>query len=300
MVNVRSSLSAGIAASLVAAAAGVAMVSPVATAPLPVMASPAVQLSALAAALPQPAASKPTKPVTGPFGGGGTATSAGQRIINSYNAIQPWAQYSVDLGAWGVGFMPFPVSLAAPQMTIGYSGVEPITQAGVYSVAYALDGKWKLIGPTVKNGVDTAYANVVRGEIGWVTSYFPPLPPIGGGASLVTPKVAARATAATPSAAVPGVKPATAPKVVAPQAPVSIVSVPADPAPAVEVLPEAKAAPVVSARVVSAPSPAAASAAPSETAAKSSSVTRGHKSMRTAAKGNPGAASSVKAGRGTR
>lgn len=317
MVSVRSHLSTGIAAGLLAAAAGPAMVSPAATAPLPVMASPVVQLSALAAALPRPAAAQPTQPGTGPFGGG-TASSPGQLIINSYNALQPWAQYSVDLGAWGVGFLPFPVSLAAPQMTIGYSGVEALSQAAVYSLAYALDGKWNLIGPTVKNGVDAAYGNVVRGEIGWIASYFPPAPPIRGGASVAAPKAAARAAAAIPSVATsisaPGVKPAAAAKVVAPQAPVITVSVPAGPDRAIEAPPDTPATPALSrgtARVgQSVPAPAAVAAtraadvatepdvtsesdvssAPPETTARQAPETRGHKSTRNAAK----------AGRGTR
>jgi len=275
------------------------------------MASPAVQLSAIAAALPKPTAAKPTKPGTGPFASAGTAGSAGQVLINGYNTIQPWAQYSVDLGAWGVGFLPFPVSLAAPQMTIGYSGVEALSQATVYSLAYALDGKWNLIGPTVKNGVDAAYGNVVRGELNWITSYFPPAPPIRG-ASVVAPKAAALAAAATPSvaatAAAPGAKPPAAAKVVAPQVPVSTVSVPADPVPAVEAPQAAPATPALSrvtARIQqSAPAPAPAAAisavdiasepdispAPSDTAAKQAPAGRGHK----------GARNSPKAGRATR
>ena len=101
-VRVKSSLAAGIAAGLVAVGTGVAVVSPVAATPPPVMASPAVQLSALAATLPLPAAAKPpTKPTTNPFGGGNPSDSPGQRIINSYNALQPWVQYGVDLSAWG-------------------------------------------------------------------------------------------------------------------------------------------------------------------------------------------------------
>ena len=85
-VSVRSSLAAGVAAAVLAAGAGLAAVSPIAAAPLPVTASPAVQLSALAVSLP-----KPTKPVlTNPFGGRRRSTP-GERIINGYNAIEPWA-----------------------------------------------------------------------------------------------------------------------------------------------------------------------------------------------------------------
>lgn len=195
-VSVRSYLAVGIAAAMISAGTGAAVVSPVAAAPLPVMASPAVQLSALATALPLPAAAKPpTKPTTSPFGGGDPSDTPGQRIINSYNALEPWVQYGVDLSAWGVGFLPWPVNLAAPQMTIGYSGVSALSQAVVYSVAYAVDGQPELIGPTLKNGVQTAATNVVQGEIGWIRSYFPPLPPLGGAATVIAPKAVARAAA---------------------------------------------------------------------------------------------------------
>ena len=257
VVDVRSALSAGIAAGLVAAACGAAVMSPVATAPLPVMASPAVQLSALAAALPQPAAAKPTKPGTGPFGGGGAAGSPGQRIINGYNAIQPWVQYSVELGAWGVGWLPFPINLAAPQMTIGYSGIEPLSRATVYSVAYALDGQWNLIAPTVKNGIDTAYTNVVRGEISYVASYFPPRPPLGGGAAVATPALSrARVKQSVPA-------------------------------------PAAAAAAAAAAVAVDMASEPAGSSASSATTGRQAPATREHKSTRTAAKRTPGAASSA-------
>lgn len=53
MINVRSALSAGLA--------GAAVISPVTAPPMPVMISPAVQLSALVASLPRPAAI--TKPL---------------------------------------------------------------------------------------------------------------------------------------------------------------------------------------------------------------------------------------------
>lgn len=212
MGSVRSSLTVGVAATVLAAGAGAAVVMPAVAAPLPMMATPAVQLSALVASLPRPAAAKPTKPITGPFAGGITG-SISDWIINSYNAVQPWVQYSVDLGAWGVGFMPFPISVAAPQMTIAYSGIEPLAQASVYSFAYAVGGKWNLIGPTVKNGVDVAYGNFVGGQIGWITSFFPPAPPLRG-AAVTAPKAAA---AVATAASAPGVRPAAPATVLAPQ-----------------------------------------------------------------------------------
>ncbi len=327
VVNVRSAFSAGVAASLLAAGAGTAVVSPALTAPLPVMASPAVQLSALMSALPKPsAATKPTKPTTGPFPGG-AAGSISDWIINSYNTVQPWIQYSVDLGAWGVGWMPFPINYAAPQMIIGYSGIEPLAQAGVYSAAYALAGQWELIGPTVKNGVETAYGNFVRGQIGWVTSFFPPPPPLGG-ASVAAPKAFARVAAsslAAPAARSAPAKPTAAATASVPAAPAqTVVSQPlssadADAAPAVPTAAQsARVAPRRSiARVQrSTPAPAAAVTAPAgaDTAAgtpapraaaaaaatSSTPRTRAHQSTRAGAKGSPGAAGSAKASRARR
>ena len=106
-------------------------------------------------------------------------------------------------------------------MIIGYSGVSALNQAAVYSVAYALDGQQDLIGPTLKNGVQTAVNNIVQGEISWIASYFPPRPPINGGATVAAPTAPVRAAASTPSIAATGSgeKPATTAKAVTPQAP---------------------------------------------------------------------------------
>ncbi|MFM9034253.1 MAG: hypothetical protein ACKOQ4_08195 [Mycobacterium sp.] len=174
MESVRSCLSVGLAAGMVAAAA---LASPAPARPLPALAAPAIHLSAVVAALPQPAAGvRPTKPAAGPFPTG-PAGSAGEGIINAYNAIEPWVQYSVELGAWAVSWLPWPIGLAAPQMNIAYNAIQPITQASVYSLAYLIDGEFDLIGPTLANGVRTGVDNLVRGEASWIASFFPPLPP---------------------------------------------------------------------------------------------------------------------------
>ena len=209
MDSVRSCLSAGLAAGMVAAAA---LTSPAPARPLPVLTAPAIQLSAAVAALPQPAASaRPTRPTTGPFPSG-PAASAGQGIINAYNAIEPWVQYSVELGAWTVSWLPWPIGLIAPQMNIGYSAIEPITQASVYSLAYLIDGQIDLIGPTLRNGVQTGVNNLVQGEAGWIASFFPPLPPRTRQVLAGAAKNVARAAGSTarPPATVPATVPATA------------------------------------------------------------------------------------------
>ncbi|MBU3751075.1 MAG: hypothetical protein FGM52_11610, partial [Mycobacterium sp.] len=130
MTFVRSALSSGVATGLVFAGAGVAVLTPTAVAPVPALASPAVQLSAAVAALPQSAAALPSIPEA--LAPAGPAGSAGEWIINGYNAVQPWIQYGVHLGAWAVGWLPWPISLAAAQMNIAYSSVEPVSQALVY------------------------------------------------------------------------------------------------------------------------------------------------------------------------
>lgn len=263
VVGVRSPLlSAGLAAAVLAAGAGVAVVSPVATAPLPVTASPTVQLSALAISLP-----KPTKPLTNPFGGN-TGATPGERIINGYNAIQPWAQYGVELSAWTVGWAPWPIGLIAPQMNIGYSAVEPLSRATVYSVAYAVDGQFDLIQPTIKNGIQTSVNNLVQGELGWIASFFPPLPPIRGAAAVKLPKAPVRAAATTAAAAPKRAAAAVVPRV------------------------KPAAATAVS-------KPAAAVQAPA-TEARKSPAPRTHKGTRSAAKRAPGAAGSEKSGRSGR
>jgi hypothetical protein len=202
MVSVRSCLSAGLAAGVLTAAAGSVALVPLSAPPLPALASPAVQLRAAIAALPLPAAALPNIPDPIDVGSG---DSAGDAIINGYNAIEPWVQYSVELGAWAVGWLPWPIGLAAPQMIIAYSGIQPVTQALVYSTAYLIDGEFDLIGPTITNGIQTGVDNVIAGEISWFASFFPPLPPIQfpvlpGAATAPADAVGAEAPAPKPAA----------------------------------------------------------------------------------------------------
>jgi hypothetical protein len=202
MVSVRSCLSAGLAAGVLTAAAGSVALVPLSAPPLPALASPAVQLRAAIAALPLPAAALPNIPDPIDVG---SADSAGDAIINGYNAIEPWVQYSVELGAWAVGWLPWPIGLAAPQMIIAYSGIQPVTQALVYSTAYLIDGEFDLIGPTITNGIQTGVDNFIAGEISWFASFFPPLPPIQfpvlpGAATAPADAVGAEAPAPKPAA----------------------------------------------------------------------------------------------------
>jgi hypothetical protein len=232
MVSVRSYLSAGLAAGLLTAAAGSVALAPVNAPPLPALASPAVQLRAAIAALPLPAAALPSIPDPIDVGSAG---SAGDVIINGYNAIEPWVQYSVELGAWAIGWLPWPIGLAAPQMNIAYSGIEPVTQALVYSTAYLIDGEFDLIGPTITNGIQTGVDNFIQGEISWFASFFPPLPPIQfpvlpGAAT--APADAGRTEAPAPKAAATRSTPPAEP---APVDSVPVESVPVEPVESVPV-----------------------------------------------------------------
>lgn len=249
----------------------------------PVVVAPAVQLSAAMAALPQPAAAMPTfpDPFVGTVGG-----SAGDAIINGYNAIEPWVQYGVELSAWAVGWVPWPIGLAGPQATIVYSGIEPVTQAVVYSTAYLVDGMPELIPPTLANGVQTGITNFWQGEVSWIAGFLPPLPPI----SFPPLPGATTAKAGNPAAAV--AEPAAAVSEVA-AAPAIAESAVAEPAPeAIAPAPSRTAQPARRAAVpavIAAPA-AAAAEAPSvaESVAKSVSevtpdpapVTKAHKATR--------------------
>ena len=202
MVSVRSCLSAGLAAGVLTAAAGSVALVPLSAPPLPALASPAVQLRAAIAALPLPAAAALPN-IPDPIDVG-SADSTGDSIINGYNAIEPWVQYSVELGAWAVSWLPWPIGLAGAQLNIAYSGIQPVTEALVYSTAYLIDGEFDLIGPTITNGIQTGVDNFIQGEISWIASFFPPLPPIQfpvfpGAAT--APADAARAEAPAPKPA---------------------------------------------------------------------------------------------------
>ncbi len=174
MLSIRSTLTVGVAASLVAAGVGTAAVTTVASAPLPTLVSPALELSAVVSALPAAAAfPTPPGPIVLP-----TGDSAGDWIINTYNAVEPWVDYGVELVSWAFSWLPWPIGLIGPQADILYSGWQPIGQSLAYSAAYLLDRQFELIVPTLVNGVKTGISNLVQNEIQWVLSFFPPLPPI--------------------------------------------------------------------------------------------------------------------------
>ena len=219
-VSMRSTLAAGLAAATVSAAAVVPVTLPGSAA----ITLPSIELSASVLPLNQPAAAaagavigdnapRPAAAALPAFPGPVTVSatgSASDTIINAYNAIEPWVQWGFEVAAWAVSYLPWPLGWLGQQINIAYNTGEPIVQALVYSFAYLIDGQFDLIGPTLISGVNTAVTNLVTGEIAWVLSFFPPLPPIsfpvlpGASVAARSAAVAAPAPARTRSAEAAG------------------------------------------------------------------------------------------------
>jgi hypothetical protein len=187
-VSMRTTLAAGLAAATMCAPTVVPMTHPGSA----TITLPSIELSASVLPFTQPAAAAagavlgddsprpaaaalPAFPVPVTVSATG---SAGDTIINAYNAIEPWAQWGFEVAAWAVGYLPWPLGWLGQEINIAYNTGEPIVQAVVYSFAYLIDGQIDLISPTLINGVNTAVTNLVTGEIAWVLSFLPPLPPI--------------------------------------------------------------------------------------------------------------------------
>ena len=212
-VSVRSYLAAG----LVTATLGAVAVVPVTLPRTDVVHLPSIELTAAVSPFSQPAATTAgavlgiadapgpaaaATAVVDPAPIASATGSAGDTIINAYNAIQPWVQWGFEVAAWAVSYFPWPIGWLGQQINIAYNTGEPIVQALVYSFAYLIDGQFDLIGPTLTNGVTTAVNNLVKGEIAWVLSFFPPLPPVSFPVFPVFPAAAAASrTAAAPAAA---------------------------------------------------------------------------------------------------
>jgi hypothetical protein len=122
--------------------------------------------------------------------------SAGEAIINTFNAVEPFVQYGFELAAWAAGYLPWPIGWLGQQINIAYNTGEPIVQALVYSFAYLIDGQFDLIGLTLSYGLNLAVTNFVEGEIAWLLSFLPPLPPLPPPPPFPTAAVASRAAAA--------------------------------------------------------------------------------------------------------
>ena len=237
-VSVRSFLAAGLAAATVSAV----MLVPVSTPRTDVLTlstdaftwssielssielSP-IELSAAVAALPAPFT--PATAATNPGPVAAATGSAGEAIINTFNAVEPFVQYGFELAAWAAGYLPWPIGWLGQQINIAYNTGEPIVQALVYSFAYLIDGQFDLIGLTLSYGLNLAVTNFVEGEIAWLLSFLPPLPPLPPPPPFPTAAVASRVAAAAVAARASADTPVTeAPAVTEPVAEASAVTEP--------------------------------------------------------------------------
>jgi hypothetical protein len=160
--------------------------------------TPLLQPSPTAAGLPAPTAAAEVA---------ASATSAGNVIINTYNALEPWVAYGFELADWALSFVPG-VWWISPAIDLAYFTAEPIVQSLVYSFAYLIDGQASLIGPTLADGINEAATNFVIFSFEWLYSIVP-LPPIPPFPSLPFASVASP-TAASQSAATRAGRSATA------------------------------------------------------------------------------------------
>ena len=231
IASTRSYLTAGLSAGLVLAATGAAVVAPTAGPPPIRVASPAV---ALTAAFPQ-------LPVVD-FSG--VAESPGDWIINAYGVVQPWVEYGVELFAWATEWLPWPIGLLAPQSDIIYSGWQPFAESVVYSFAFLVDGEFDLIVPTLSAGIQTGISNLVQGEIAWILSFFPPLPPIGIAAAEAAASARSAGRTALPASAAVSTETAVSETAVSESAHTSTPGTAAEPEAAPVAVAEPEAAPV--------------------------------------------------------
>ena len=157
-----------------------------------------IEFSAAVAPLLAPFTSATAAVNTGPVAA--ATGSAGEAIINTFNAVEPFVQYGFELAAWAAGYLPWPIGWLGQQINIAYNTGEPIVQALVYSFAYLIDGQFDLIGLTLSYGLNLAVTNFVEGEIAWLLSFLPPLPPLPPPPPFPTAAVASRVAAAAVAA----------------------------------------------------------------------------------------------------
>ena len=181
-VSVRSLLAAGMAATAVGAIALTPVTAPERTVTL---ASPAVAL-----------------------------TSIGTDIKAFYDAVEPWAAYGAEVATYALGFVPG-LWWVAPGIDLAYFTIEPLVQAGVYSVADLIDLDFAQIPIDINAGINESLDNFVTFGLAWIGSLvpippLPPLPPLPPfpGASVSNPAAASRA--ATRVASLPDAEAVTA------------------------------------------------------------------------------------------
>lgn len=122
-------------------------------------------------------------------------------IKNTYDAVEPWVAWGFELAQWGLSFVPG-LWWVAPGIDLAYFSIEPLVQAGVYTIADVLGLNFAQIGPDIRAGIQQSAQNAVTYALAWLQSLvpFPPLPPFPPrpGAAVAAPT--ARAAAAIPAA----------------------------------------------------------------------------------------------------
>ena len=137
--------------------------------------------------------------------------TASNPITEAYDAIEPWVAYGFELVEYAMSWVPG-LWWIAPGVDLAYFSIEPLVQAGVYSVSYVLFGQFDQIPPAINNGLEEAAQNFIDYGLAWIGSLIPlppipPFPPTPPGASAaaetVSPRLAAaqRASAAASEAA---------------------------------------------------------------------------------------------------
>ncbi|RDH77847.1 hypothetical protein DVS77_13380 [Mycolicibacterium moriokaense] len=102
----------------------------------------------------------------------------GNAIINTYNAIEPWVQYGVDVAAYALGWIPFGW-IAGDQIQIFYTSlIEPIAKTITYNIAYWIGGSEGFLQGLNNVILDSANAGIgfLNAEINWGWGLLPPLP----------------------------------------------------------------------------------------------------------------------------
>jgi|GEM_PF-1522910 hypothetical protein len=181
-------------------------------------------------------------------------------IKNTYNVVEPWAAYGAELTQYVLGFIPG-LWWVAPGVDLAYFTIEPLVQAGVYTLADVIGLNFAQIGPDISTGVETSISNAVTYGLAWLNSLvplppLPPFPPFPGAAvdagTVSVPAAAAVQTAALEAdATIAGTSEAPVEKA----APV-LEAVPAEAAPVTEAETEAPAAPAEDAPAADAAAPA--------------------------------------------
>ncbi len=112
-------------------------------------------------------------------------------IKNTYNTVEPWAQYGMQWVDYVAGLIPI-VNWFSPAIPLTYYTIEPLVRASTYAFADLIGLNFAAIGPDIWNGITTSSTNFVNGILNWVNIPLPPRPPA---AAVAAPAASLRAAA---------------------------------------------------------------------------------------------------------